>query len=70
MQIFEEKMARLEEITDLMQNPNTKLQEAISLLKEGSQLVDEMNKELDDADAQIKILLNAEGDTLGDFSDE
>lgn len=51
---FEEKMARLGEITSKLENDNPSLNESLDLYKEGVALCAECKKELEEAKLTVK----------------
>lgn len=53
---IEENMIRLNEINNLMSNPEIKLEESFKLYKEGVELVEKCRKQLTDVEKQIEIL--------------
>ena len=53
---IEEKMARLNEINNLMSDSSIKLEESFKLYKEGVELVEKCKKQLADVEKQIVIL--------------
>lgn len=69
---FEESMARLEQIVRAMERGDVALEESLKLFQEGTQLVQDCTKRLDDAQLQIKkVMTAADGSpVLEDFADE
>ena len=66
---FEEKMNRLEEIGELMQDSSIALKESVSLYEEGIELISELKKELSDAEEKVKILTEqAKEPVLNDYN--
>lgn len=55
---FEQAMNRLEEISALLDNPETGLEDTINLVEEGLKLVRSSRKLLDNAELRIKVLEN------------
>ena len=53
---FEEALARLEEITSMLESGNYKLGESLSLFEEGTALIKVCNQHLDHAEQRIKVL--------------
>ena len=53
---FEENMARLNEINNLMSDSSIKLEESFKLYKEGVELVEKCKKQLADVEKEIVIL--------------
>ena len=56
---FEESMARLEQIVRAMEKGDVPLDEALKLFQEGTELVRDCGKLLDDAELQIKKIATA-----------
>ncbi|MBR5995036.1 MAG: exodeoxyribonuclease VII small subunit [Eubacteriaceae bacterium] len=66
---FEEKMNRLEEIGEQMQDSSIALKESVSLYEEGIKLISELKKELADAEEKVKILTEqAKEPVLNDYN--
>ena len=61
---FEDKMNKLQEIVDLLEQGKITLAESVKLYKEGLELTQKCKEELEKAKHEVKILLN---DTLEDF---
>jgi exodeoxyribonuclease VII small subunit len=66
---FEEKLKRLEEIVQQMENPKKELKELIALFKEGSVLTKECREELSDMDNEVKKVIE-EVNMLDEASDD
>lgn len=64
---FESALARLEEITDLLENGELGLDESLKLYTEGIALAHRCNQQLTLAEEKVAKLLSADG-TLSDFS--
>ena len=62
-QSFEENMQRLEQIVRKMEQGDVPLEESLKLFQEGTELVRECTKLLDNAQMQIKLVTNGPGDT-------
>lgn len=60
---FEEKLNKLEEIAKSLQDPNTELQNAVSLYEEGMKLANEIDKELSKIERRIEIVTSAPGES-------
>ena len=59
---FERSLARLEEVVRRLENANLSLDEAMKLFEEGVQLSRECQKQLEQAEGRVEILLKkAEG---------
>jgi exodeoxyribonuclease VII small subunit len=58
MKSFEERLERLEEISDEMQKGNIPLEEAVDLFEEGIKLSKGLEKELGKIERRIEILVN------------
>ncbi len=56
---FEESMARLEEIVRAMERGDVALEESLKLFQEGTELVKNCQKLLDDAQLQVKKIMTA-----------
>jgi len=69
---FEENMARLEQIVQLIEKGDITLEESLKLFQEGTQLAGSCGKLLDDAEQLVKIIVpDAEGHPQEvDFNDE
>ena len=69
---FEESMARLEQIVRAMERGDVALEESLKLFQEGTELVRNCQKLLDDAKLQVKMIMTAPDGTPGeeDFRDE
>ena len=59
-QTFEASMARLEQIVRAMERGDVALEESLKLFQEGTELVRNCQKLLDDAQLQIKKVMTAE----------
>ncbi len=67
-QTFEQSMQRLEEIVAALEKGEAPLEESLKLFREGTQLIGSCEKALDQAQQQLKILLQREdGPELADF---
>ena len=58
---FEQSLARLEEIVRKMESANVPLDDAMKLFEEGMQLSRECQKQLEQAEARVEILLKKAG---------
>ena len=69
---FEENMQRLEQIVRAMERGDVALEESLKLFQEGTQLVQDCGKLLDEAELQVKkIAVAADGTPVEeDFADE
>ena len=69
---FEESMGRLEQIVRAMEQGNVPLEESLKLFQEGTELVRNCQKLLDEAQMQVKkIMTAADGSPVEeDFLDE
>ena len=69
---FEESMGRLEQIVRAMEQGDVPLEESLKLFQEGTQLVADCEKLLEDAQLQVKMVLTtADGSpVLEDFADD
>ena len=71
-QTFEASMTRLEQIVRAMERGDVPLEESLKLFQEGTELVRNCQKLLDDAQLQIKKIMTAPDGSPGedDFQDE
>lgn len=71
-QTFEASMARLEQIVRAMERGDVALEESLKLFQEGTELVRNCQKLLDDAQLQIKKITTAQDGSPveEDFQDE
>lgn len=69
---FEENMQRLEQIVRTMERGDAKLDESLKLFQEGTELVAQCGKLLDEAELQIKkVVKSADGTpVMEDFDDD
>ena len=69
---FEENMQRLEQIVRAMERGDVALEESLKLFQEGTELVRNCGKLLDEAELQVKkIMTDANGNPLEEaFADE
>lgn len=69
---FEESMARLEQIVRAMERGDVALEESLKLFQEGTELVRNCGKLLDEAELQVKkIMTDANGNPVEEaFVDE
>lgn len=58
MKSFEERLKRLEEITELIQDGEIPLEKALSLFEEGIKLAKGLEKEVSKIEGKIEILKN------------
>ena len=70
-QSFEQNMMRLEQIVRALERGDVSLEDSLKLFQEGTALVERCGKLLDDAELQVKKVLNgADGNpVLEDFLD-
>ena len=61
---FEEALARLEEITSMLESGNYKLDESLALFEEGTSLIKVCNQHLDRAEQRVKILTVEDGEVV------
>lgn len=71
-QTFEASMARLEQIVRAMERGDVALEESLKLFQEGTELVRNCQKLLDEAQLQVKKIMTAAdgGPVEEDFRDE
>lgn len=69
---FEEKMERLEQIIRAMERGEVPLEESLKLFQEGTELVTACEKQLENAQMQVKMVLTASDGSpiLEDFVDD
>ena len=69
---FEENMGRLEQIVRAMERGDVSLEESLKLFQEGTELVKNSGKLLDEAELQVrKIMTDANGNPVEEaFDDE
>ncbi len=58
---FESAIKRLEEITDLLEEGETSLEESINLYTEGLKLAGFCNKQLEDSEKKVKVISEESG---------
>lgn len=58
MKNFEDKLARLEELSDKIKNPELSLEDALACFEEGITLARGMEKDIDKIEGKIQILMN------------
>ena len=61
---FERSLARLEEIVKRLENANLSLDDAMKLFEEGVDLTRECQKQLEEAEARVEILLKKAGGAM------
>ena len=57
---FESDLKRMEEITQLLKNPETGLEKSIELYEEGSRLAKELSKTLDQIQRKVCLLYTSD----------
>ncbi|MDD5907521.1 MAG: exodeoxyribonuclease VII small subunit [Clostridia bacterium] len=68
---FEQSMSRLEEIVAALEKGDAPLEESLALFQEGTRLISACGKALDQAQQQLKLLVQGEnGPELEDFDGE
>ena len=68
---FEQSMSRLEEIVAALEKGDAPLEESLALFLEGTRLISACGKALDQAQQQLKLLVQGEdGPELEDFDGE
>ena len=63
-QAFEQSLGRLEEIVRKMESANLPLDDAMKLFEEGMQLSRDCQKQLEEAEARVEILLKKAGGAM------
>ena len=61
MKSFEDRLSRLEELSDKLKAGGIALEEAVALFEEGIKLARELQKELGKVERRVEILLNEPG---------
>ena len=64
---FEESLKRLNEIVSAIENGDLDLNKSLELFEEGTQIIKDCNKVLDEAEQKVKILINGQEE---DFIDD
>ena len=59
---FEQKLARMEELSQALSKPETDLQEAVGLYEEGMKLANEVDSELAKIERRIEIVTSRPGE--------
>lgn len=70
MNTFEEKIARLEELSDKIRNPEIGIEEALETFEEGIKLSKTLEKELEKIEGKIQILMNSPLDEKAEESEK
>ncbi len=58
MKKIEERLERLEELSEEIRNPDIALEEALAFFEEGIKLAKNLEKDLDKIEGKIQILMN------------
>lgn len=58
MKNFEERLKRLEELSENIRDPALAIEEALSIFEEGVKLSRSLEKDLEKIEARVEILLN------------
>ena len=58
MKKFEERLERLEELSEAIRNPDLALEDALAFFEEGIKLSKNLEKDLDKIEGKIQILMN------------
>jgi len=58
MKNFEERLARLEQLTQQVKSPQTPLADAVSGFEEGFKLAQALEKDLEKLEKRVEVLLN------------
>jgi len=58
MKQFEERLRRLEELSDKIRDPELPLEEAVAVFEEGIKLSKGLERDLDKIESRVEILLN------------
>ena len=59
-QTFEEKLTRLNEIVEKVENTTLSLEDAMKLYEEGNSLIKDLQKSLDEAETKIQVIKDKE----------
>lgn len=65
---FEEEMMRLEEIVNILEKGNLKLEESFNLFREGVEISKKLEKRLSEIEGKITLLINENEEV--DFKEE
>jgi exodeoxyribonuclease VII small subunit len=65
MKSFEERLARLEKLSEKLRDGKIPLEEAVSIFEEGMKLAKELEKELAKIERKVEILVNEPEKTGG-----
>ena len=68
MKSFEERLARLEKLSNILKEGNTPLEEAVTLFEEGIKLAKHLENELTKTERKVEILLNDPSEASADRS--
>lgn len=60
MKTFEDNLQRLEELTSAIKQSDISLEDALKTFEEGITLAKKMEKDIDDMESKIQILMNAQ----------
>lgn len=58
MKKFEERLDRLEELSDKIKDPDLSIEDALACFEEGIKLAKNLEKDLDKIEGKIQILMN------------
>jgi exodeoxyribonuclease VII small subunit len=58
MKKFEERLERLEELSESIKDPDLSLEDALALFEEGIKLSKSLEKDIDKIEGKIQILMN------------
>ena len=65
MKSFEDRLSRLEQLSEKLKEGGSSLEEAVALFEEGIKLARELQKELGKVERKVEILLNEPGKMNG-----
>jgi len=65
MKSFEDRLSRLEQLSEKLKEGGSSLEEAVALFEEGIKLARELQKELGKVERKVEILLNEPGKKNG-----
>ncbi len=70
MKNFEERLARLEQLTQLVKAPQTPLAEAVSGFEEGFKLAQALEKELEKLEKRVEVLVSPPASGVGTAAED
>jgi len=70
MKSFEDRLSRLESLSEKLREGKIPLEEAVTMFEEGMKLAKELEKELDKIERKVEILVNEPQKTSGSGKSE